>query len=80
MILIPLSKKSSRGDQIDNARVFEKQGFAEVILEEDLTGDLLLDKIDIVFSDRQKYQDRMKNCHSDDSLAKLFELITNTAN
>ena len=80
MILIPLSKKSSRGDQIDNARVFEKQGFAEVILEEDLTKDLLLDKIDIVFSDRQKYQDRMKNYHSDDSLAKLFDLITDTAN
>ena len=79
MILIPLSKKSSRGDQIDNARVFEKQGFAEVILEDDLTEDLLLDKIDTVFSDRQKYQDRMENWNSDDSLAKLFDLITDTA-
>ena len=75
MILIPLSKKSSRGDQIDNARVFEKQGLAEVILEEDLTEDLLLDKINTVFSDRQKYQDRMKNCNSNNSLAELFDLI-----
>ena len=80
MILIPLSKKSSRGDQIDNARVFEKQGFATVILEEDLTKDLLLDKIQAVFSDRHKYQNRMKNCDSNDSLAKLFDLITSAAN
>ena len=80
MILIPLSKKSSRGDQIDNARVFEKQGFAEVILEEDLTEDLLLDKIDAVFSDRRKYWDRMGNYNRDNSLAKLFDLITDAAN
>jgi UDP-N-acetylglucosamine--N-acetylmuramyl-(pentapeptide) pyrophosphoryl-undecaprenol N-acetylglucosamine transferase len=79
MILIPLSKKSSRGDQIDNARVFSRQGFAEVILEEDLTEDKLFDVIHDVFNRRQEYQDRMKNWNSDRSLAKLFDLITNTA-
>lgn len=80
MILIPLSKKSSRGDQIDNANVFKEQGFAEVILEEDLTEDLLLDKIDAVFGDRYKYQNRMKNQNSDDALAQLFALINQAAN
>jgi UDP-N-acetylglucosamine--N-acetylmuramyl-(pentapeptide) pyrophosphoryl-undecaprenol N-acetylglucosamine transferase len=80
MILIPLSKKSSRGDQIDNAQVFARQGFAEVILEEDLTEDKLFDMIHAVFNQRQEYQDRMKNWNSDRSLAKLFDLITNTAN
>lgn len=80
MILIPLSKKSSRGDQIDNAQFFKNQGFAEVILEEDLSEKMLLDKIHTVFSDRQEYQDRMKNWNSDDSLIKLFNLITEKAN
>ena len=80
MILIPLSKKSSRGDQIDNAQVFEKQGFAEVILEEDLTEDKLLDTIHAVFNNRGEYKNRMKSWNSDDSLAKLFDLITSTAN
>ena len=80
MILIPLSKKSSRGDQIDNAQVFEKQGFAGVILEKDLTKNLLLDKIHTVFDNREKYKNRMKNQNSDNSLAKLFDLITNAAN
>ena len=79
MILIPLSKKSSRGDQIDNAQVFNKQGFAEVILEEDLTTNLLLDTIHLVYSDRQKYRNSMKNWNSNNSLSKLFDLITNTA-
>ncbi len=37
MILIPLSKKQSRGDQIDNANYFAKKGYAKVIFEEDLT-------------------------------------------
>ena len=80
MILIPLSKKSSRGDQIENAKVFEKEGFAEVILEENLTKDLLLDRIYTVFNDRQEYQNRMKGWNSDRSLSHLFDLITDTAN
>jgi len=79
MILIPLSKKSSRGDQIDNAKVFEQQGFAEVILEADLTKNLLLDKIQTVFDRRVEYADRMKNWNSDDALAKLFSLISSAA-
>jgi UDP-N-acetylglucosamine--N-acetylmuramyl-(pentapeptide) pyrophosphoryl-undecaprenol N-acetylglucosamine transferase len=77
MILIPLSKKSSRGDQIENAQVFKSQGFAEVILEEELTENKLLDTIQYVFSNRQMYQNRMENWNSDCSLNKLFGLITN---
>ena len=36
MLLIPLSKKSSRGDQIENAEYFKKLGIAEVLYEEKL--------------------------------------------
>ena len=36
MLLVPLSKKSSRGDQIENARYFKLLGIAEVIEEENL--------------------------------------------
>ena len=80
MILIPLSKKLSRGDQIENAQVFRKQGFAEMILEEDLTRDSLLDKIHTVFNNREEYISRMETWNSDRSLSKLFELITNQQN
>ena len=44
-ILIPLSASASRGDQILNARSFEKQGFSKVLEEEHLTDDNLLNTI-----------------------------------
>lgn len=75
MILIPLPKKSSRGDQIENARIFQRQGFAEMILEENLTPDCLLDSINTVFSNREKYISQMKTLNSDLALHKLFNLI-----
>ncbi|GAA3321949.1 hypothetical protein GCM10020331_039890 [Ectobacillus funiculus] len=36
MILIPLSKAASRGDQILNAQAFEKMGYCHVLYEENL--------------------------------------------
>ena len=77
MILIPLSRKSSRGDQIENAEFFKRQGYAEVILEEELTENRLLETIQSVVSNQQKYQNSMANYNSDCSLNKLFNLITN---
>lgn len=37
MILIPLPKNQSRGDQIDNAKYFSQKGYAKVIFEENLS-------------------------------------------
>jgi len=41
-LLIPLSAAASRGDQILNAESFKRQGFANVIREEDITDESLL--------------------------------------
>ena len=41
-ILIPLSLKASRGDQLQNARYFEKKGISIVLQEEQLTPSTLL--------------------------------------
>jgi UDP-N-acetylglucosamine--N-acetylmuramyl-(pentapeptide) pyrophosphoryl-undecaprenol N-acetylglucosamine transferase len=84
MILIPLPKKSSRGDQIDNAKIFQRQGFAEFILEENLTADSLLTKIHSVYNNRADYIKKMDSWNSDKpdgmapqrSLSRLFDLIT----
>lgn len=76
MILIPLPQKSSRGDQIENAQAFAKQGFAEVILEESLTENILLELVNSVFINREKYVAQMKTWSSDRSLEKLFALLT----
>ena len=44
-LLIPLSAKASRGDQILNAQSFEKQGYCLVLNEEDMTPESLLNAI-----------------------------------
>ena len=44
-LLIPLSAEASRGDQIDNARYAERQGWSRVLLEEDLDPERLLDEL-----------------------------------
>lgn len=46
MLLIPLSKLKSRGDQILNANLFEKQGFAHVLEEEQLNAQSFLKAIE----------------------------------
>lgn len=44
-ILIPLSRKASRGDQILNSKSFTKEGYSLMIEEEDLKDDALYNKI-----------------------------------
>lgn len=53
-ILIPLPRQSSRGDQIQNARYFEKLGISQVIEEEQLTTDCLLAAIRTVYANREE--------------------------
>lgn len=79
-ILIPLSAKSSRGDQILNARSFEKQGFSVVIEEEELTDELLLSSVRDLYKDKDKYIDAMKNSEQKDAVKTVFELIDGVAN
>lgn len=43
MIIIPLPKLESRGDQIENAKYFQRKGYAKVIYQEELTITKFLD-------------------------------------
>jgi len=54
-ILIPLSKKSSRGDQILNAASFKKNGYSLIIEEEELNEKLLMKSLQQLNIDKQKY-------------------------
>ncbi len=78
-ILIPLPAKSSRGDQILNARSFEKQGFSMVIDEDDLITKLLVDNIHELYDNRQKYTDAMHQCQQRDAVGTIMGLINEAA-
>lgn len=78
-ILIPLPAASSRGDQLLNAASFEAQGFSIVINEDDLTTDLLVDKVRELFSNRQSYHNAMSQSGQMDSIRTIMRLIEEAA-
>lgn len=74
-ILIPLPAASSRGDQILNAQSFESQGFSIVINEDDLTTELLVDKVHELYFNRQSYTNTMSKSTQLDSIRTIMKLI-----
>ena len=74
-ILIPLSAAASRGDQILNAKSFEKQGFSFVMEEENITDDGLLEAVHTVYKERDKYQKNMAESGQMDSIGTILRLI-----
>ena len=66
---------SSRGDQLLNAQSFEAQGFSIVINEDDLTPELLVDKVHELYFSRQIYYDAMTKSGQMDSIRTIMNLI-----
>ena len=78
-ILIPLSARASRGDQILNARSFERQGFSYVIEEETLTPEVLFNAIQTVNENRASYIQAMEQSGQKDAVAAIMKLIEEIA-
>lgn len=78
-LLIPLSAKASRGDQILNAESFKKQGFSEVIEEENLTRELLVQTVNNIYDNRLKYIEAMNNAGTTDAVSIILQLIDEEA-
>jgi UDP-N-acetylglucosamine--N-acetylmuramyl-(pentapeptide) pyrophosphoryl-undecaprenol N-acetylglucosamine transferase len=75
-LLIPLTLKASRGDQILNAASFEQQGFSIVLHEEDLSSDMLMEGIQSLYEDRNKYFAQMNGGNTPDAGVKnVMEVI-----
>ena len=67
-LLIPLSANASRGDQILNARSFERQGYSKVLEEESVNAQTLQSAIREVYENRQTYINAMKKSSHTDSI------------
>lgn len=74
-ILIPLPANASRGDQILNARSFERQGFSIVLEEESLTDEILLDTVHRLYQDRDTYTKAMSDSGMQNSIETIIDLI-----
>jgi UDP-N-acetylglucosamine--N-acetylmuramyl-(pentapeptide) pyrophosphoryl-undecaprenol N-acetylglucosamine transferase len=77
-LLIPLTLKSSRGDQILNAQSFEKQGFSLVLNEEDLTKDSLLESIQSLQKNQGVFLESMNASAQQDAINIILNLIQET--
>jgi len=73
-ILLPLSKTSSRGDQILNAKYCAKNGYSQIILAEDLTPELLLEKIQYVDQHTKEIINQLEKFVIQDSIQMIFSL------
>lgn len=74
-ILIPLSAKASRGDQILNARSFEKQGFSYVIEEEQLSPETLEDAVTEVMKNYAQYMAAIEQAPATNAIDIIIGLI-----
>jgi len=74
-LLIPLSANASRGDQILNARSFERLGYSKVIEEEQLTDSLLLDEIKDLYKNKDNFIEKMSQSKQNDSIGQIVNML-----
>ena len=77
MLLIPLSKQCSRGDQIENARLYCKLGFADMIEEEDFNKSLFLAKLNNLIENDKIFIKNMQKSNNFNACEKILDIIKN---
>lgn len=74
-LLIPLSRRASRGDQIENAAYAESRGYSRVIMEEELTVTTLVATVREMLTDRDSLAAALAQFRPPDSVALLVAEI-----
>lgn len=74
-VLIPLSRASSRGDQIQNAQYFAELGISTVIEESDLTSETLLAEVSHVFASRAEIVAKIKALSITSATVNIIEIL-----
>ena len=79
MLLIPLPKSASRGDQIDNANYFKELGIANVIDQENLNS-MFKETIEETIKNLSKYKKELNRLSYPDGKAKVLNEIYKSVN
>lgn len=74
-LLVPLSLQASRGDQIQNARCFERLGYSDVLPEEALTPDTLCTALHAIYAKRDKFAKQMAEAPIADAAGRVVDVI-----
>jgi UDP-N-acetylglucosamine--N-acetylmuramyl-(pentapeptide) pyrophosphoryl-undecaprenol N-acetylglucosamine transferase len=78
-VLIPLSRKVSRGDQILNAESFRSKGFSHVITEKNLDNNTLVQSIANVYADRKSLITAMRATGPINAIDRVVNVIQDCA-
>jgi UDP-N-acetylglucosamine--N-acetylmuramyl-(pentapeptide) pyrophosphoryl-undecaprenol N-acetylglucosamine transferase len=79
MLLIPYPLGASRGDQILNARSFQKQGYAETLMQEDVNTERLVTALRQLYRNRHGYIANMRKAGDRDTVGMIMEVIEEAA-
>lgn len=74
-LLIPLSKKVSRGDQILNSRSFKKEGYSLMLEEEEIKKDVLYKKILELKSKKIELINNMERSQAKNGVEAIIEVL-----
>lgn len=75
MLLIPLSKQKSRGDQLLNAELFRKNGFAHVLEEEEATPERFLKAMEQLKADEEILIENMNAAEPPKTAYEMAKLV-----
>ncbi len=75
MLLIPLPKAESRGDQIDNAKYFKEKGMCEVLFQENLNCENLIKSLKNLENNSKIIQKNIKKQEIKSPNKKIVEII-----
>ena len=75
MLIIPLSKSQSRGDQIENAEYFKRKNLSYVLREENMTTNTLLSSLENITKNKEKMLTKMKQENIKNANQKIVDII-----
>ena len=79
-LLIPLGKSASRGDQLENARIFKEYGFSKVLDEDSFVSPMASESIFVetikdILEHGDEIEEKLKSFEIKDSVSLIFDLI-----
>lgn len=75
-LIVPLGKEASRGDQLENAHYFTTRGYAEQLLEQEMTLPHFQEKVREVFAKQSDYLSAMKSSSELQSPESFYQLLS----
>ena len=75
MLLVPYPLGASRGDQIENAKSYQRQGLARVLMQEDMTPETMTAALESLLEERTQLEETLRNYPVQDGTEPVLELI-----